>query len=247
LSDVVGGALLGCVWLSVLGLAYRRHVARSFWMGPLAWIFYGSFLASAAWHAQHRVDAVLAEIEPPEPTLVLRPEDWWRSEWQVFPDRRVLLTNSSFVALDVQLAGSLESLQTQLETRGWQSQEPAGWIEAIGLLDGTRAGDAVPVLPASLAGRAEALLLRKQTAEGVLLVLRLWPAPARLADDAPLWIGSLEALELARPFGLVEFWRLAPDGASALPLLVEDLGRLEMSLQQRSKDQAPVLLLRSSP
>jgi len=40
LSDVVGGALLGVVWLLLLGLAYRSHVARSFWMRPLALVFY---------------------------------------------------------------------------------------------------------------------------------------------------------------------------------------------------------------
>ena len=36
LSDVVAGMLLGIVWLLALGIAYRRHVQRSFWMRPLA-------------------------------------------------------------------------------------------------------------------------------------------------------------------------------------------------------------------
>src|SRR5690606_25168148 len=35
-SDLVGGTLFGLAWVLVLGIAYRSHVARSFWMRPLA-------------------------------------------------------------------------------------------------------------------------------------------------------------------------------------------------------------------
>src|SRR5690606_3671012 len=59
LSDVVGGMLLGIVWLLVLGIAYRRHVARSFWMRPLAAVFYLSFAVAALWHAPRAVDPLL--------------------------------------------------------------------------------------------------------------------------------------------------------------------------------------------
>ncbi len=245
LSDVVGGALLGCVWLLVLGLAYRRHVARSFWMGPLAWIFYGSFLAAVFWHAQQQVGTVLAEVEPPAPALVLQTDQWWQARWQDLPDRRVLLTDSRSLALDVQFAGSLELLHDQLHRRGWRSQPQAGWIEAIGLLNGKQDGDTIPVLPATLGGRAEALLMRKQSAEGKLLALRVWHAPARLADNAPLWIGSVELLEVVRPFELMAFWQLAGSEESRLPQLVADLGEMETSFKPQSTERAAVLLVRS--
>ena len=64
LSDIVGGMLLGIVWLLVLGIAYRRHVERSFWMRPVAAIFYITFAVAALWHAPRAVDPLLAKFAP---------------------------------------------------------------------------------------------------------------------------------------------------------------------------------------
>src|SRR5690606_33445834 len=81
LSDVIGGMLLGVVWLLVLGIAYRRHVERSFWMRPVAIVFYATFTIAALWHAPRAVDPLLAKFAPHPPTTVLSAQGWWNEGW----------------------------------------------------------------------------------------------------------------------------------------------------------------------
>ena len=77
LSDVIGGMLLGIVWLLVLGIAYRRRFNRSFWIKPIGWLFYGTFAAAALWYAPRNIEAKLAKFEPPPAAAVLADlEDW---------------------------------------------------------------------------------------------------------------------------------------------------------------------------
>src|SRR3546814_684426 len=85
LSDVVGGMMFGIVWLLVLGLAYRRHVARSFWTRPPALVFYITFLAAALWHAPRALDTLLERFAPPEPAMAMSAEPWWRDGWTRLP------------------------------------------------------------------------------------------------------------------------------------------------------------------
>ena len=81
------------------------------------------------------------------------------------------------------------------------------------MLDTQATPEQVPVLPATLDTEAEALLLRRPTADGRLQVLRLWHAPARLADGTPLWVGTTQTLEFAHPLsGLFGIWLPVADG-----------------------------------
>src|SRR5690606_39751073 len=135
LSDVVGGMLLGIVWLLVLGIAYRRHVARSFWMRPLAAVFYLSFAVAALWHAPRAVDPLLERFHAPSPSLVLDIEGWWQRDWTQLPAQRRERDASRRWSLELQVAGPLEPLQAQLRGRGWQVQPQADWTATLGLLD----------------------------------------------------------------------------------------------------------------
>lgn len=208
LSDIVGGVLLGLVWLLVLGLAYRSHVTRSLWMRPLAAVFYGSFVLAGLWHAPQRGQQMLAEFAPP-PSKVLLNAPYWREEgWSTLPAFRNEPDAARSWRLDVQVAGPLEPVRAALEAAGWRAQPQADWVATLGLLDDAVPPRAQPVLPATLGGHAEALLmLRDGPRPGELLALRLWPAPARLSDDAPLWIGSTQVLHATRPFGMFTLWQ----------------------------------------
>src|SRR5690606_20927444 len=76
LSDIVGGVLLGALWVLLIGIAYRSHSERSFWMRPLGWTFYGSFLLAALWYAPRSAPQTLAQFEPPPPAQVLDARRW---------------------------------------------------------------------------------------------------------------------------------------------------------------------------
>ncbi|MCA1715038.1 MAG: hypothetical protein LC715_08035, partial [Gammaproteobacteria bacterium] len=118
---------MGIVWLLLLGIAYRRHVARSFWMRPLALIFYGTFVAAAVWHAPRSVDPLLARFTAPLPTATWLAADWWQGGWALLPAQRNEADISRRWRLDVQVAGPLGPLQARLLARGWQVQPQADW------------------------------------------------------------------------------------------------------------------------
>ena len=199
LSDVMAGVLLGVAWLLVLGIAYRRHSARSFWMRPLAWAFYGSFAVAAFAYAPRSVDATLARFDPPPPQQVLATADWWASGPQ---DPR---------AFDLDVAGRLQPLHERLLADGWTLQPGADWISVLGLLDDDTPLVERPVLPISLDAHPETLLLRRKgLVDDQIDVIRLWPAPARLADGTPLWVGRFETMQARRRLRLLMLWKPAP-------------------------------------
>jgi membrane-associated phospholipid phosphatase len=219
LSDIAGGALLGIAWLLLLGLAYRRHVARSFWMRPLAWTFYGAFAIAALWHAPRAAMPLLARLDSPSPpSQAIDADAWWAGTAAIpAPEARRML--------DVQVAGSPETLAKQLRATGWRVQRQANWVDVLGLLDEERAAQEQPVLPGTLDARAEAMLLRRLgPGPGTLQVLRIWRAPVRLDDGTPLWLGSTQTLAWAHPLHAFGLWRPLDDGGATRDALRTALG-----------------------
>lgn len=214
LSDIVGGALFGILWLLVLGIAYRRHIGRSFWMRPVATVFYLSFTVAVLWHAPRAIDDVLARFVPPTPTRSLAADAWWHADWTTLPARRDERDESRRWPLDLQIAGPLAPVRARLEADGWQAQPQANWVATLGLLDPKRPLTRQPVLPATLDAEAESLLLRRPgTRPGEIHVLRIWRAPVLLDEGQPLWVGSTQTLRWSRPIPAFGLWMpVADDG-----------------------------------
>src|SRR5690606_9321520 len=245
LTDLVGGMLLGVAWLLALGIAYRRHVARSFWMRPLAALFYGAFLVAALWHAPRAVGPLLDRFAPLPPPANLELAAWWEDGWAELPGQRNERDASRRWPLDVQVAGPLAPLEARLRTRGWRVQPQADWRDALLLLDDDTPALAQKVLPATLGASAEALLLRRTLDDGRLVVLRLWRAPRQPRDGTPLWIGTAQVLAHQRPFDLFGLWSPQSDAETAYGLLRGDLGGFAMREGTHPASGQPVLRLRT--
>ena len=245
LSDVVGGMLLGIVWLLVLGLAYRSHVNRSFWMRPLAVIFYLTFTAVALWHAPRAVDPMLANLAPPPPTATLTTADWWDQGWRTLPPQRNERDRALRWPLDVQVAGPLQPLKAHLEARGWAAQPQADWIATLGLLDDDINPAEQPVLPATLDTEAETLLLRRDVGPERTQVLRLWRAPVALTEGIPLWVGSVQTLHYTRPFDIFGLWLPRADDHAAWDELRDAVTELDARSGPHPQSGLPVLRIRT--
>ena len=210
-SDIVAGVLLGAAWVLVLGIAYRRHSARSFWMRPLAWAFYGSFALAVAWYAPRSAPATLLRFEPQPPAAAIDAAAWRAGG--IAGDRR----------FELEAAGPLAPLRARLLAAGWREQAPADWVQVLGLLDETRPLARQPVLPVALDAHPERLLLRRAGPRpGEIEVLRLWPAPVRLRDGTPLWVGRYQRMQARRHLRLLTLWQPLP----APPALPADLRAL---------------------
>ncbi len=259
LSDIIGSMLFGIVWLLVIGIAYRRHIERSFWMRPLGWIFYGSFALMAMWYTPRAITPLLTQFSPPAPGSVLNITQWWNGGWAELPLQRdersfnARDTHSSTVndrsLLDIQIAGPLAALQTRLQSDHWQPQSQASWVSALGLLDPKRSPSQQPVLPATFDTQAEALLLRKQGPQpDILYVLRVWRAPAVLESGEPLWVGSTQTLRYRRTLHLLGLWMPeAEDARAAHRRLRDSLQGLTVAESMHPRSHAQVLRIQSDP
>ena len=224
LSDVAGGLIFGLLWVLLLGIAYRRHVARSFWMRPLAMAFYGVFAAAALWHAPRHTDDLLARFSPPPPAQTLTLQAWQSEGWATLPGTRNTRGDRIRWPLGVQVAGPLVPLQTALEVKGWRVKPQARWFDTLSLLESDLPPDRRPILPAALEGRPESLLMIHEGARlDERLVLRLWPAPARLDDGTPLWVGTVQGMRHRRVLDILWLWLPVDDDGAAFDRLRADL------------------------
>ncbi len=250
LSDVIGGMLFGIFWLLVLGVAYRHRFNRSFWVKPVAWLFYGAFVLAGLWYAPRNVPAKLAKFEPAaEAPRAMQASHWWQGGWRELPARRNEFDDDQRWPLDVQVAGPLAPLQQQLERHGWRMQPQAGWQEALLMLDQKAAPTQVPVLPATLDTHVESLLMLRPGARAdELHALRLWPAPVQLQPgQAPLWLGSAQTLRYKRHFGLFGLWLPLRGPDPALEALKHSIDGLESRQQTPAETGMPLLMIRSEP
>ncbi|MCF7752285.1 bifunctional DedA family/phosphatase PAP2 family protein [Bacillus subtilis subsp. subtilis] len=248
LSDVIGGMLFGIFWLLVLGIAYRRRFNRSFWVKPVAWLFYGVFALAALWYAPRNIPVKLARFEPAQPTPVdMAAAAWWKDDWQQLPARRNEFDDDQRWPLDVQVAGPLAPLQRRLESQGWRVQAQAGWEQALLMLDKSATPDEVPVLPATLDTQVESLLmLRAGNAPNEIFALRLWPAPARLQPgDQPLWLGSAQTLHYQQHFHLIGMWRPMRGIDPSLKAVRDALDGLPQQVDTHPETQMPVLRVKT--
>ena len=247
-SDLIGGTLFGILWLLVLGLAYRRHVARSFWMRPLAWAFYATFAAASLWHAPRNADRLLAKFTATAPTTTLAAEQWWQRDWATLPAQRNERDVRRRWSLDVQIAGPLQPLQQALVAQGWRVQPQADWVATLALLDDSKPARAQVVLPATLDARPEELLLlhagRRPDEQ---IVLRLWPAPASLSDRTPLWMGTAQTLHYRRPLHAASLWLPVADSGDAHARVRDALQVFHPVEAPHPQGGGPVLRLRTQP
>ena len=247
-SDLVGGTLFGVLWLLALGIAYRRHVQRSFWMRPLAWLFYGTFTIAALWHAPRTADDLLARFAAVTPASVMDGEAWWRDGWSELPAQRNERDQRRRWPLDIQVAGPLDPLRGRHEAHGWHVQPQADWIATLGLLDDDTAARDQPVLPATLDAQAETLLMvHPGESADEEFVLRLWRAPIRLADGTPLWIGTSQTLRLNKPLAVAALWLPVNDDGRAHALVRKALEDLDIAETPHPHGDTPVLRVRTVP
>lgn len=246
LSDVLGGAFLGMIWIAALGLAYRRRVTRSFWMRPLALLFYLSVLGFGLWHGNRSAENTLARFEPPQVRQSMAAAQWWSQGWTELPARRNDVLNERAWPLNVQYAGRIDVLREHLLAAGWEPGPKADLETLLASLDKKATPETLPVLPASHEGHGDALLMsRPGPTPDTRLMLHLWFAPFELEPGrVPVWQGTAALLRFEKDLSLFQIWRIQPEAVDALETLRQSLPGLPQQRHQRDNEHLPVLLLR---
>ena len=194
----MAGVLLGVAWLLVLGIAYRRHSTRSFWMRPLAWTFYGSFALAAVWYRR-------------APRMRRWPGSNHRHHTSPWP-RRI----GGRTACMTPAASTSKSPETCCHCRNDCARKAGGFRQ---VRTGCRCL-ACSMRPARFRGnqccRSHWMRIPRHCCcdagqhAGRIEVLRVWPAPARLEDGTPLWVARFETMQARKRLRLLMLWKPMP-------------------------------------
>ncbi len=220
-SDVAMAMTIGVTWLLIIGIAYRNHANRAFWMRPVASAFYVVLVAAMLWHVPGKANRLLSRFEPAPPVAVFTHDDWWTSQWREVRPMRNHYNDLQQWPLDLQLAGDLSGLIRDLRARGWKQQAQADWLDVLRTLDDRTPPESQVILPSTVEARAEVLLMYKTLPNGERDVLRVWHAPARLTDSTALWVATTQRMIFSRRFRWLGVWRPTDAGHASHDALVD--------------------------
>lgn len=196
LSDVLTGLAIGAIWLSLIGIAYRRHVQQPY-------INLRS-IALLTVTLGMTVFLMLPMLRPPlslpasSATSITTHTVWQQNGWQELAHYRKDLRDQQQHPLNLQWTGSLKTISTSLQQAGWQSPPRFSGLGLIQWLNPEPDLKNLPVQPQIHDGRYDVLRLAKYT-EGGPYVLRLWYSGVLVEQNGrsvPLWLGNTSHLRL---------------------------------------------------
>jgi membrane protein DedA with SNARE-associated domain/membrane-associated phospholipid phosphatase len=260
LSDVLGGLSLGLAWVSLLGIAYYRHMPAQPLPGSLPGIAIIVLAVAGGWHITSHFSADLERYAPRPVVLQQDANSWWQDDWRGLPAYRRDLEGEYEQPLNLQWSGDLDALGEQLRAAGWRDPVALKASTALRWLQPKPALADLPILPQVHNGRHEALLMvgppaqqRAAIAENQQLLLRLWNSGIVLEPgDDPLWIGNV-TLQQQQQFLLLRLPVTLPQYDLPRQILMQSLDGIEQrevrrSLETMQKDRrwdGGVLLLRA--
>lgn len=236
LSDVLGGLTLGLIWITVLGIGFRRHdptAGRGRQLSALALVL---VLIGGTLYSAHYLPRDLQRYATQRVDTVLTVSGWLDGDWQRLPRLRNDLRLRRNHPFTLQWAGSLEPLEHRLSANGWQVARPLTWRDAL-LWFGGSSDDQRPILPQIHDGDHESLILwRRADLPGERLVIRLWKVPYRLQPGAAqLYAGNISRLASETVLPSLTLPRTQDDFNAPLAALPEALGPLLLAEVQRGE------------
>ncbi len=198
LSDVVGGLALGLLWVTLLGIAYRRHYRLDISAAKLSVLVIFVLTLTGGWHIAQHHEREVERYAPRYEAKVISEENWWHGDWQSLAAYQIDFKGQRTQPLTLQWAGSQEDIEALLEAQGWKRPPPLDIASVLLWLTPQPSLHELPILPNVHNGRHESILrVRRMSEQNGPMVLRLWPADVTLTgNDQRLWIGTVAYLQL---------------------------------------------------
>ncbi|KAA6185199.1 membrane-associated protein [Thiohalocapsa marina] len=198
LTDILGSIGLGLIWITALGLAFRRHTRQVPPWGGLALV---SVLGLGVGLGTSLVLA--SALRPPADAVAHRargnvehisPAQWQARDCSRLPSHRSDLRQRHQRPFRLVYAGDLDALAKALAPSGWGEAERLTPSTALRLLSPSLSMAELPVIPQVHDGQHERLTLVREAGADRRYVLRMWSTDCRIAPDVPVWVGDVTAL-----------------------------------------------------
>ena len=147
-TDVLGGMLFGMILVSAFGVTIEAIPPRRIKPIGLLVVTVCAFVAAGSYHIGRNEEKAEVSYAPLEKSYSIDAAQWRADGWQNLPDRRIDLAGKPEEQFSFQWAGSLDTLQAQLASRGWVFSKKWTWRDIFAYLDPNAPLDAVAPRPA---------------------------------------------------------------------------------------------------
>jgi undecaprenyl-diphosphatase len=223
-SDVVSGALLGLLWVGLLGTAFRVRAATPIAPRRLLAVLLLPLLLVAAVYLPARQAGDAARYDAALAPASMALEQWRADPWPLLALRSPEATADDPAPL-LAWAAPRDRVEAVLEQAGWRRFESDGAAHWLHALNPAATLAELPPLPQVRDGREEVVRRVRAVADGERLVVRLWDSGWRLdaAAGVPVWIGRIARERPDRLLGLVTYARGEATGRAELATLAQAL------------------------
>jgi undecaprenyl-diphosphatase len=220
-SDVLGGASVGLLWVTLLGIAYDRHPAPALPLKRLLAIVLAVLSMAGAWQTEFRYQQDLANYAPRTEMQTVTLSEWLNGYWRELPAYRIDIEGGNTQPLNFQWAGTLAYLQEILGKQEWQPAPAFSVLRALNWLAPHPESANLPILQQVHDGQQQKLLLvREGGGTDRMTVLRLWPANVETINPGTsIWTGTVSYLYVDHTLPLISYLRTAPEFDSPLTAL----------------------------
>ena len=216
LSTGLFAVVFGGLWVTLLGIGYRRHGAEAIPAREVLPLALGVLIAAAALESSSELRHEF-ESQGPAQHRIAAPA-WWSGGFSDLPAYRVDASGLERQPLSVQWRGELDRIDSGLRAAGWEVPQPLSWESSLRWLAVSAPIATLPILPQLHAGKHQALMLRKGVDDDDQWVIRLWSS-GWYAGGQAIWVGTLVHQTGRRPLGLLRYPRNEHDYVSALAAL----------------------------
>lgn len=209
LSHVVAGALLGMIWVTLLGVAYRRHSRDVLGLRFPAALFLVILLVLVPlWQSQIHSEKHQS-LRPAIETRILNEKEWLENQ-DTPPIELGFCLPHCIPEPSAAIAGTPQEIQDYLASNGWQAAPLADWSTFLKALNPEARPDDLMLPKPFLDGKAPEWQFARPEMNGSRLVLRFWQSPVSLENGSQVWVLLASRATLRSRFDLVHFWEEEP-------------------------------------
>ena len=203
-SHITGQIALALLWLMIIGIAYRRHIASDKHSHHTRTIIILLPIMMASYTGIH-YQQYLHLTDITNQNHIMSKIAWIESGWSSFPGYRDDLRGQADFPMNIQWAGDLDEINNALTAKGWSTPE-SGFSSLFQWLNASASLTQLPVLSQVHNGHYESLHMVKYFLSAKqIMIIRLWQSDTLIQNNAieiPVWIGNVSTLVPTEYYGL---------------------------------------------
>lgn len=228
LSDALLALTVGWIWVGLLTLGYRRHLAKPLPTGILLFVAIGALISALSYQLEHKL-SVEREMYLGKAAPDRRLADWPDEDFNALPAYRSDLAEHERYPLNLQWRGDLAEIRAQLLAQGFKDRRDPKLTDVLQWLNAKATFAELALLPQTHDGRREKLLLSYTISNTEGWVLRLWRTHS-VSEGQPVWVGTIARYRIKPSLGITRRPRLVGDYQGGLRFL---RSRLPLSETER--------------